>query len=518
MTPRGWPFLVSCNHRLDYTAVAVPEFIRDSGRDRHLARVAGGGVSNRGEAYVRLLQSVDQTLALVFQVVPARHSDLLLDGPDPVRDPFGRRVDLVEGFVLEQQDWADFITPSELARAHEVLLPDFRTFWSYPEKDWTVRITRPLALGEQGSSQGLRLVTQPPARIPAGVEPRQAPTRQPPTVPPRADHRYIAAYQIQADGDRILRLAVSSNGSRVAVFTASRRVAVYECASGRLAAEALTDGSADPALPLFFHPTDPSCVVTAIRDAAGGHRVVALGSAGFEHSEPQVLAHSGEKPTALAIDPDGCRLYQSSAASVRAQWLSDGSWMRSLKQFLDFRDTLPTPHEPRAILALREPRTSLIVGDRQGTISAIDDGFRWNFAHANAHQGAITCLAAHPGWRRMASGGADGVVRIWSYPHLQPVTQYDRFESAPCQLAFVSSSSWAKHPPLLVAEANGRVTLIEARPSSLAPHAAEVLIPARREHTTGFSHNGHWIVTATGSGPVTILRRVAAGVEAVPRS
>ena len=79
----------------------------------------------------------------------------------------------------------------------------------------------------------------------------------------------------------------------------------------------------------------------------------------------------------------------------------------------------------------------LFIGSGSGTLRMVDNrSGRIIAAEANTHPSGITSLTLSPDGRYLASGGGDGVVKLWSTSDITPVGSYQAHQEAVISLAF----------------------------------------------------------------------------------
>lgn len=119
----GWPFAVAAGRRRDYTVIAAPDFLVDSGLHGALADVAAPMPAEQ-PARVTAMHAGGRRWSLVYLTKVVEDGDLTggtetgAAEPDSGRllDEHGRPLRLIYGFVCAQEVTA--VDPSDLERAH----------------------------------------------------------------------------------------------------------------------------------------------------------------------------------------------------------------------------------------------------------------------------------------------------------------------------------------------------------------------------------------------------------------
>jgi len=112
----------------------------------------------------------------------------------------------------------------------------------------------------------------------------------------------------------------------------------------------------------------------------------------------------------LSLTADGASVLTVAGQGIQVRSLADG---RVLASIGDLGGPFTVAASPTGTLA--------IAGSNDGTITAIDittGSRRW---HKQAHQGQVSSVAIAPGDRIVASGGADGVLKIWNASNGEPI-------------------------------------------------------------------------------------------------
>jgi hypothetical protein len=185
MSIKSWLFLVSRNRYLDYRTVVAPKFLSDAKIPNLLARAVDGDLTASGCAILRKIQgSKVGNFTIIFRVVKATVRDINREGGEGeekiLKDPFGREIYLLEGFVL--QEMSDVIVTQEaLEKAHQLLIKDYKQFWDWSEPCEAIP-SQMFDLLEYQSSSSLKLEE---------LQPFQANSKPPPLdSTPNAKYRF----------------------------------------------------------------------------------------------------------------------------------------------------------------------------------------------------------------------------------------------------------------------------------------------------------------------------------------
>lgn len=142
----SWAFLVSRNKYLDYRSVIAPDFICEAKISHLLARVADGELTESGKAYIREIHdSKVGDFTIVFRVIKATEKDLNPDGETGIlKDPFGREIFLIKGFVLDGiYDKTELlVTEQDIEDIHQTVRQGYSQFWEYSEPQPAIPSTK----------------------------------------------------------------------------------------------------------------------------------------------------------------------------------------------------------------------------------------------------------------------------------------------------------------------------------------------------------------------------------------
>jgi WD40 repeat protein len=163
--------------------------------------------------------------------------------------------------------------------------------------------------------------------------------------------------------------------------------------------------------------------LVAVSSLADGYRPAA-----FDPGAGVVLA--------ARVDPDGARLVSADGAKIRA-WRLPGLAAGS-QDFGDVSAVAAAPGGDFAVLGYRNGQVRFL-----GGISASVE--RGNLSGANyfGHRGVVTSLTVNARGNLAASGGSDGLVRVWDTVTGRPHPYLMRHPSGPIgALAFSSDDRW----------------------------------------------------------------------------
>jgi WD40 repeat protein len=128
------PFLVSRNHYLDYRTVVAPNFLLESGMSSLLARITEGDLTLPETAIYREVKSSSVgTFAVIFQVVKATQADIGYESDEILKDPFGREIYLIEGFVVRESYQNPLFSSTIMSAVHKCIMEAYQQFWQLTE-------------------------------------------------------------------------------------------------------------------------------------------------------------------------------------------------------------------------------------------------------------------------------------------------------------------------------------------------------------------------------------------------
>lgn len=135
MSQLAWSFLVSRNFYLDYRTVVAPDFMIDTQISNLLARAIDGDLTPQGTAMIREIKGAEiGNLTAIFRIVKATKSALNQDKTDEViKDPFGREIYFIEGFVMRDRLEKKTVTFEDLEKAHRQVISAYESFWEKTE-------------------------------------------------------------------------------------------------------------------------------------------------------------------------------------------------------------------------------------------------------------------------------------------------------------------------------------------------------------------------------------------------
>lgn len=213
-------------------------------------------------------------------------------------------------------------------------------------------------------------------------------------------------------------LAWHPEGARIASGSEDGVVRVWEAASGR---ELVTMRGHEGAVRSLAFAPDGARLFTG-----GVDRTARLWDP--VTGEPLAVLHAHRYAvTGAAWSPDGRSIATIGTGSGPIHlWPADADHDPSL---------LESPAPPRAIVFI-EHGSKMVVGDGNGALHVLDPATGACAGTVQAHEGTVFSLAcAHDG-RTIASGGADGAVRLWDARGLTPVRGLAGDRSRVVALAF----------------------------------------------------------------------------------
>ncbi|MEU6549118.1 hypothetical protein ABZ915_02370 [Streptomyces sp. NPDC046915] len=124
-----WPFLISRGRTATYRVVVAPDFLCEAGLAGVLWDLAGGSLTERGQARYRVVSSrAGGSFVIMFRVLlPEPGSDR--GSGTPPRDEHGRRIPVITGVVERGAAFTAGTGVAVLDEAHDRCLPALRTFW-----------------------------------------------------------------------------------------------------------------------------------------------------------------------------------------------------------------------------------------------------------------------------------------------------------------------------------------------------------------------------------------------------
>jgi WD40 repeat protein len=209
----------------------------------------------------------------------------------------------------------------------------------------------------------------------------------------------------QAD---VSALALSSDGSRLAVADFANGVTLLDTASGRTLARC--QGHVEPVFALAFAP-DGTMLASGAKDGSIRLWDAATGKDRGKLQKGTQRGHADSVQT-LAFGPDGKTLASGSYDGTIKLW--DLVSQRE-------RATLAiTGDEATAIAFAPNGQTLAVTVGQVVQLWQVDPGRL--MANLEGHQGKVKCLAFTPDSTRLASGGYDKTVRIWDVAGYMPGT------------------------------------------------------------------------------------------------
>lgn len=211
----------------------------------------------------------------------------------------------------------------------------------------------------------------------------QSPNPNPnPTPPPRIDGRYKSSTPTQL-GEESTGLAVSKNSRFVATGLRDGTVAIYDIQTRNKVASFSTGQERDDISSIAFSPNERDIAITS---TSGIVKVFNIQSQQEQYSNP----NAGIRPLVVFND--------------------NGNF--------------------------------LFIGSGSGTLRMVNMRSRQiQASESNAHNLGVTSLTLSPDGRFLATGGGDGVIKLWSTSDLTPVDSYQAHQGAVISLAFSPDGS-----------------------------------------------------------------------------
>ncbi len=210
------------------------------------------------------------------------------------------------------------------------------------------------------------------------------------------DSRDDEARTLRGHTDAVYRLEFSPDSSILASAARDRAVRLWDAATGEPVASLPEEGMG---VREFRFGDDALMVATdgVLWDAAGGARLE-------EGRQPGTPSRAGAAVTASereAASPDGRRLVRATPQGVPVLDVTSGEELMRL----DHADALAVDYS-------RDGRL-IASGGADGTVRLWDASTGELLAARPAHDGGVVTVAFNPDGTRLASGGEDGVVRLW---------------------------------------------------------------------------------------------------------
>ncbi len=223
---------------------------------------------------------------------------------------------------------------------------------------------------------------------------------------PGDDHRILTG----ATGP-IWAVAVSPDGKRAAAAGADRTIRVYDPNTGVL--EASLTGHKAAITSLAFFPDSNRLV------SAGGDRIIRIWDVAARKVVKELSGHESAVLT-VAVNPDGKQIVSGAADRTARGWEPDSGktvWTWTGRTVV-------------TAVAVRGRSNQVAIGMADGTLVMLDvsSGTPRELSSLPAHAAGLASLSFSPDGGKLASGGGDGVVRVWTFPETGPPAELHRFE------------------------------------------------------------------------------------------
>jgi WD40 repeat protein len=254
---------------------------------------------------------------------------------------------------------------------------------------------------------------------------------------------------LAAHADAVLEVAVNKATGRIAT-------------AGRDGVVRVTRADAPDAPPLVISPDGGSISSLDFspdgsRLIVGADRRIALwdattGKLLHDYSTPGVIANE------IIFDRTGDRFYGACAdGRVRCWDVNGGS--------RPIREAMIDPHGLYDVRQSPDGRTLVVAGDTQ-TVMLLDAQTLEPITRYPGHPGGVLSVAFHPGGQRVASGGTDGIIRIWD---VASGTELIALRGHRRRIQHVAFSPADGGATLASSSDDGTVKLWETSPSRLGP-------------------------------------------------
>lgn len=419
MQAKAWPFLIGRNRRFDYRVIVAPAFMTGAGMKTQWLAESIGAASEQtpaGSAIYREVQSPQSDrLTLVFRVLPAIARYLSVEaGTEPLVDEHSRPISLVEGLVL--QDWVPSIkiTEGEMQRAHEAVLRGFAEFWHSSSPLFPTSPSEAIELGtsnEAGNGSALQLTIMPPAAHDKILRPSESDPQLSTSRTSSGYNRYVLVRTISHPRKSpVCALASSPVEGLIAIRYMDQQVRVSL--------------SEDPGPYGFLEPESSASMTSCSTVSFGsGGLLVATGIKARSYNSTVFWdvrtgkirgTIPGAAPTLLSFSRGKETLLATGGIDATINL-----WTISMKEELRIRSYGQLVRHKNTVTALtfcpgKPYPNGLISGDRAGELIYWDAAEKVPGEHIVAHRVAINALAITRDSQFLATGGADGLIKIWT--------------------------------------------------------------------------------------------------------